>query len=413
MIDFGIGTGTSLNSATAVEEAVRSAIRNKLHRDKIDLAVIFSSLELSSPIIAKTLGLLLPGIPIIGSNSELVFSASSTGEGGLLKHGIVLLLASFSEGVYCNTACIKDISSRPASVVGEELVEKLLYGFKNIPRNLGLLFFDRGIRDESHFLMGVQDHLGRSFPCFGASASDSQHPSARALFFNQSTVSDGCAGILWGGRMGFGIGSQHGWKPLGKPHTVTIASGNLIKTIDNRPAVLLYEDYLGRDRSSLLKEIQHFSVFYPIGVFTESRHEYLLRTVTRIEDDGSLICEGTVPEGSTIRLMISTKETCFNATYQAAQEAVAGLANSVIKFSKEKTSKLAIAFISISRYNLLRRDAKKELNFRSSGRSSELRSPSSGCTRSGNSLRWKLQATGGRRIFSTRQSPWSLSKPRA
>jgi hypothetical protein len=33
----------------------------------------------------------------------------------------------------------------------------------------------------------------------------------------------------------------------------------------------------------------------------------------------------------------------------------------VIKFSKEKTSKLAIAFISISRYNLLRRDAKKEL----------------------------------------------------
>jgi hypothetical protein len=154
---------------------------------------------------------------------------------------------------------------------------------------------------------------------------------------------------------------RHGWKPLGKPHNVSASSANIIKTIDGQPAVKLYEEYLACDLSRLKKEIKELSTSYPIGIFAPGGTEYILRSIHGVSDDGSLICQGNIPEGSIIRLMISTKETCLKATYEAVAEAVKNISNPMMKFSKTKTSQLAIAFSSLSRYNLLRRDANREL----------------------------------------------------
>jgi hypothetical protein len=158
----------------------------------------------------------------------------------------------------------------------------------------------------------------------------------------------------------FGLGVKHGWKPLGKPHQVTAARANIVKSIDGEPAAKIYEDYLACDMARLKKDLSRLSVSYPIGVFIPGEEEYLLRNIIKIEEDGSLLCQGNVPNESLIRLMISTKETCLDATRQAVEEAQQTLANPIIKFSREKTSKLALAFISVKRLGLLRRDAKKE-----------------------------------------------------
>jgi hypothetical protein len=203
--------------------------------------------------------------------------------------------------------------------------------------------------------------LGRSFPFLGASASNTLHSVKSSLYFNQGVLSDSCAGILWGGKLTFGFGIKHGWKPLGKPHIVSSTEGNIVKEIDGQPAVRLYEEYLACNLAKLKKELQHLSLSYPIGVFIAQGEEYLLRNILSIEEDGSLVCQGNVLQGSTIRLMISTKETRLEATRLAVEEAQKNLTSSIMKFGKEKTSRLAIAFSSFSRYNLLRRDAKKEL----------------------------------------------------
>jgi hypothetical protein len=174
-------------------------------------------------------------------------------------------------------------------------------------------------------------------------------------------INDGCAGILWGGKLIFGLGIKHGWKPLGKPHIVSSSSGHIVNTIDDQPAIKLYEEYLACDLTKLKKELKQLSVSYPIGIFIPGEAEYLLRNVLDIGKDGSLFCQGNVPQGSLIRLMISTKETRLEATRQATQEAEKNLSLSMVPRNKEKSSRLAIAFISVSRYNLLRKEAKKEL----------------------------------------------------
>ena len=356
MLDIGIGLSVGKNAILAAEEATRMAKINKINKEKIDLALVFSSTTLSPAALSKTLNSLLGGVPIIGSTGAAIIS-----EQGIFENGLVLMLLSLPKGIYFSIAYTKDIKTKSAISSGEELGEKLLYGFKNLPRNLSLIFFDRLIEESSNFIYGLQEHLGHSFPCIGVSASDTAQSLKTSLYFNQGTINDGCAAILWGGRLTFGLGIQHGWKPLGKPRTVTASSDNIVKTIDGEPAVKLYKEYLACDIPKLKKDLKHLSLFYPIGVFLEGEQEYLLRNILTIEEDGSLVCQGNIPQTSTIRLMISTKETCLAATYQAIDEAKKNLSGQVIRLTKEKTARVAIVFSSISRYTLLRRDAKREL----------------------------------------------------
>ena len=355
MIDVGVGVSQEKNAVLAAEEALRLAERGK-KSGKTDLAILFCSADLFPAPLLKFLNNSLEGCPIIGSSGPAIF----TGD-GVFNHGVALMLLGFPEGMYCTTSYIKDIRNDRILEAGQDIGEKLLYGFKNIPRSLGLLMFDRLIEDGQNFITGVQSHLGKSFPCVGSSASDATGSPKSSLFFNQSVLENACCGMLLGGKLNFGLGMAHGWKPLGKPHIVTAARGNVITMIDEQPAAKLYEEYLSCPLPQLKTDIKRYSVFYPIGVNIPGEEEYLLRNVIFADDYGALHCQGNVPEGSTIRVMISTTETCLDATENAVEGALRQLSSPVMKFHKEKASQFAVAFSSFSRYTLLRRNAFREI----------------------------------------------------
>jgi len=355
MIDIGIGVSTEKNAVLAAEEAMRRARRNK-SADRSSLALLFCTPDYPYPLLLKSLSSHMEGTPLIGMSGAAILARE-----GVLTRGLAVMLLDFPADIHCSTACAKDLKSAPIQQAGEEMGENLLSGFKNIPRHLGLALFDRVIEEGSGFIAGMQLHLGKSFPCLGACAADPFTPTKNRVFFNQAALSDACSAMLLGGKLTYGFGIQHGWKPLGKPRVITAASGSVIKTIDGQPAVKLYEEYLATTLTELKKEIPQLSVFYPIGIQIEGENEYLIRNVVFIDDDGSLHCQGNIPQGSSIRLMISTKETCLDATESAIKDAKRILALPAMRIFKGKTSKFAVAFSSFSRYTLLRRDAAKEL----------------------------------------------------
>jgi hypothetical protein len=356
MIDIGLGISTEKNTALAAEEAVRNAKKNKRTAGKPGLAILFCTSDIPYSPLLKTLNSLLEDTPLIGMSGPAVFSQE-----GILAHGVLLMLLDFPPDAHFTTAHIKDLKSRPAHEAGEELGESLLFGFKHMQRTVALALFDKVIEEGSNFITGMQEHLGTSFPCLGACAADQLTLTKNRLLFNQTAISDGCCGALFGGKLNFGYGIQHGWKPLGKPRVITNATGNSIKTINYQPAVKLYEEYLATTLTDLKKEIGRLSISYPIGIKIEGEERYLIRNVIMIDDNGSLHCQGNIPQGAAVRLMISTKETCLNATEMAIDDSLTSLAAPAVKFAKESTSKFAIAFSSFSRYTLLRRDAAKEL----------------------------------------------------
>lgn len=346
-INIGMGFSRIKDTAKAVKESAAQALSG-IGQRKIDLAVIFTSIEHAYYTTIKSLARCLGPMPTIGCSAAAIIS-----DEGVSKTGVAILLLSFPKTIYLNTAFVKDIRAKGAFYAGKELGEKLLCEFSGVRRDMAIIFSDGLLEDNSSFIHGLQEKLGASFPLIGASASDNLQFNRTFVYSNQDVTGDAVSGIIWGGKLHFGWGIKHGWKPIGKPRYVTKAAANVVYEIDRLPAVNIYEEYLARNLSELKKELKRVSIFYPIGIYTRGEKEYLLRNVRSIGEDGSLIFQGDVPENSLIRLMIGTKESCLNATRQAADE--------IKRDFSAKRFDFAFVFDSVSRYILLGRDAHKEL----------------------------------------------------
>lgn len=352
-IQVGVGLSTHKETSLAAKEAVIQAKVN-LRNPKIDLAIIFSSIEFSNILLLKTISNYLTGIPILGCSGLSIIS-----DQGIFKHGVTIMLLSIPQDVYFHTACVRGINEKTALKAGKEFGDNLLSGFKEIRRDMSVIFSDGLINSSSDLVSGLQDRLGISFPVVGAAASDNLAFKKTFVYYKQEMLNDAACGIIWGGKLNFGLGTKHGWKCLGKPHSVTKSSGNVVNEIDEEPAVKIYEDYFAKDKPELKKELKRISTLYPIGIHLTGEDEYLLRNISSIEEDGSIVFQGNVPEASQIRLMIGTKETCLEATHQAVEEAKKSLLGRQCKF--------ALVFDSASRYILLGRQAGKELEIIRSG----------------------------------------------
>ncbi len=346
--DFLIGVGFSVkkDSASAVREAVQLAY-GAHPQGTFQLAIVFSTLEFAHPKTLQTLCGLTGEIVCVGCSGGAILSPFGT-----LKHGIALMLLGLPQGVYYNTAAVSDIRKKTPLAAGEELGEKLLYGFKDLRRDFAVFFADGLMRDSSFFLYGLHKQLGLSFPLIGAGASDNLRFQKTYVYYKQDVLTDAACGLVWGGKLRFGVGIQHGWKPLGKPRTVTRAAGNIVFAIDGASAVRMYEEYFGLSVSQLRKELAQLSVRYPLGIYLPEERTYLLRTLLHIHEEGSLEFQGNVPEGSALRLMIGTKESCLQATKTAVEEAARELPLS--------QAKCALVFDSLSRSVLLGRDIYRE-----------------------------------------------------
>lgn len=346
-INIGVGVSSERDAVKAVKEAIQQA-KSTIFGEKIDLAIVFSSVEFSRPLTIKTIANILGPIPIVGCSAAAIISSK-----GIFKNGLAIALFGLPKAAWLNTAIVENTSAKDSLVAGEELGDKLLHGYQGLHRDLGLIFSDGLIEESSNIIYGLQEKLGTSFPLVGASASDNLKFFKTYIYFNQTIASDAICGIIWGGRLNFSWGVKHGWKPLGKPRQVTKAKSNIVYEIDGQPAAKLYEDYLARNLADLKKELRRISIFYPIGIHLQGENEYLLRNVLAICDDGALIFQGNIPENSQIRLMIGTKESCLDAARQAVREAQKGLG--------DKKLGLALVFDSLSRFILLGRDAIKEV----------------------------------------------------
>jgi len=346
-IKVGVGVSTEKDPLQAAREAVKSA-RQNLSSAKIDLAIVLSTVEFAHSTVLKTISSLLGSENIIGCSSLGLISNQ-----GIFKRGLCVMLLSLPEDIHINAACVKDVGALSAVSAGRQLGEKLSSGSKNVRRQFGLIFSDGLIPDGSGILEGLQENLGKSFPVAGGSASDNLSFKRTFQYSGTDIIHDAVCGLLFGGKLSFGLGIRHGWKPLGKERIVTKSSGNVVYEIDQVPAANIYKEYFASDIPELRKELKRISIFYPIGIYLAGEEEYLLRNLSGVEDNGALVFQGNVPQDSRIRLMIGTKESCLAATSQALDEVRRGLSGKPCNF--------AIVFDSVSRYILLGRQAKKEL----------------------------------------------------
>ncbi len=136
----------------------------------------------------------------------------------------------------------------------------------------------------------------------GGLAGDDMEFKETFTFLNGEFSSDGVSVLLLDGDH-FEVHTliTSGWQGVGAEKRITHSSENIIYTIDNRPAVDLYKEYLNlRD-----EDIPALSAAFPLIIRREPYPE-IIRTPVGVDwDNRALIFSGSVPEGASAKFASS------------------------------------------------------------------------------------------------------------
>lgn len=189
-------------------------------------------------------------------------------------------LGSIGKAAFTNPAFI--IANSGVSLDGEPFVEGILEGFGKHPtaENNEVTIFGGKAADDLALQSTFVFTNGKSKDC-----------ALIALIIDEDKID--VKGI-----------ATCGWKAIGTTKTVTKSEGNIVYTIDDKPALDTLMNFLGVEiKQDGDKEIVTFlsSWYYPLQVERENVDPVIRTAMFANREERSLICSGKVPQGSKIR----------------------------------------------------------------------------------------------------------------
>lgn len=344
---IGIGFSREPNTSQAARDAALQA-KAQTKQSLVDIVFVLTTGHYSSLETLRIIRQTFNQTKVVGcSTAGIILSASIEMRG-------IAVLAIGSQDIKFGIGCAENINAGNMRLAGAELTRTTALDFGQHRRQLFIILADGLMANYSPLISGAQEILGKVFPIVGAGSSDYFRFKETRQYFQDKPSTNAAVAVLMGGQMRVGVGSKHGWKPLGKPRSAEQTEGNIIKTIDGKRASTIYEEYFAMNLKELLSsQNAQTTCLYPLGIYLEGESEYLLRNAVQIREDGSIVCQGEVPQGSEIHLMISTKDFCKEAAAKAVEEVKDSLAG--------KQPKLIIIFESLTRNKLLGRGAMDEI----------------------------------------------------
>ncbi len=191
--------------------------------------------------------------------------------------------------------------------------------------------------DGQRFVEGIKKNAGDNLIMFGGLAGD-DGKFKETFVFNETTISNSGATLVVFDNEKIKLSGMatSGWVGLGMDLTVTKSKGNIVYTVDNKPALDVYLEYLNIDVS----DMPLIGLEYPLLIKRDDNID-ALRAVTGInKEDRSLLFAGSVPEGSTVMFSSSP-----------GFEVIDGTKSKVLEFAENNPeSDLFLLFSCIARH---------------------------------------------------------------
>lgn len=169
----------------------------------------------------------------------------------------------------------------------------------------------------SELLEGFKSVLGET-PIMGGMAGDGFNFSKTVQLFND-TVSEGLviAVGLYGRHLIAATGVGRGWKPYGPPRKVTKSNKNVVLELDGKPALPLYNMYIGAHSA---QGLPGSGLKFPFAIIEEGKRDIeKIRTLLAIDKtNNSLTFAGNVDEGETVRFCQATHDRLVEGAGDAA-----------------------------------------------------------------------------------------------
>jgi hypothetical protein len=238
-------------------------------------------------------------------------------EGGKTE-SVTAMGMKFGAGVSATT-----ISATVQNGDSRELGQRLGSEAKSKDASLVLVFPDGMAVNGTQFLLGLQDELGSSFPIIGGVAADLGEFKQTFEIHDRQVLTGGATVVVFTGSLKVTTAAKSGWIPVGATRRANkVENGNLCLEIDGRPALDLYEEYLGARAS----EMPGVSVEFPVGMVggvpsTQRMADdsiLLLRAIKGVDRERrAIMFGGDLPEGAEIRMTTATKADVITGADEA------------------------------------------------------------------------------------------------
>jgi hypothetical protein len=300
-----VGFAQALDGREAGLQAAHHAL-NHLGASVPGLAVVISSHQYQAREVLNGVSSLLGDVPTIGFSSP----AGLTQAG---QHPHTVIVALLSGDFHADTLWLPGYAQS-----GRETAAKIEQHATAHVEHQSLLFFADGFNgDAEQFCNTISSDLN----ALGGLSSGDLHTGNTYQMAGNQTGTGGLAAAFLRGNLKMGIGSDHGWDPVGRQFRITRSRGFWLRTLDGRPASETYASLFGYPaRDWAFPPLSYLARLYPLGV--EQGEDLVVRAPIRVEADGSFRMNAAIREGIDAYLLVGSRTACERAARQATQQAL-------------------------------------------------------------------------------------------
>jgi hypothetical protein len=185
---------------------------------------------------------------------------------------------------------------------------------------------------------------------FGGVAGDDLKLEETIVFSNKNFTSSGAVALAIDRSKIDIIGARaFGWHGISKDKMVTKAESNIVYTIDNRPAVEFYKEYLHITND----DMPQIGIEYPLEVYLPNGNIVYRAVLAINEDNGSLIFAGHIPEKAKVKISAPAGTTIIDEVEHSIKDSLGK--------NPDFKPEVALLFPCCSRKQVLGNLAKKEI----------------------------------------------------
>ena len=311
---IGVGNSAEADSRAAGAAAVRGALRGTDPR----LLIVFASPAHDLDALLSGIREHCPDTPLIGCSTAGEIATDGPGDSG----AVVVALGGEGFSVATEVAVNASADVRLAGERAAACVERVAP-----MRHQVLLLLSDGLGgDQQEVVRGAYSVLGASVPLVGGCAGDDLAMKRTHQLHGDTVLEDSVVAAAISSDAPFGIGVQHGWRPVGDPFLVTASSGTRVFQLDDKPALDVYAERLGAPAEILddAAAFTRFAMTHPFGLRRRSGEEVRFIAEANFEDR-SISCIAGVPQGGLIWIMEGDAESVLSATDAACEQALGSL----------------------------------------------------------------------------------------
>lgn len=161
--------------------------------------------------------------------------------------------------------------------------------------------------DGESIVRGIEDAVGPEVYITGGTAGDDLTLKGSIIFTNGKSSNKAImALVLDEAKIEINGLAISGWKSVGTTKTITKSEGGWIYTIDDKPALEVFLNYMGRisldDDSN--DPFYHIGFNYPLQVQRASGNTSMCSPIMFNKAEGSLLCEFNLPVGTKFRFSL-------------------------------------------------------------------------------------------------------------